>query len=295
MALTAIAFDPPPGPIVPTEDFRFPSKDGTTLYGEWFAAEKPVATCIVLHGYAEHCGRYREVANVLVQQNISVLTYDMRGHGKATGQRGHCEDYIEYLDDLKAAMNQARERVDPPTPFLILGHSNGGLIALRALCDPFRCPAGIKAAVISSPFLGLGLKVPLAKDAAGKIAGRVMPRLSLPSELAIDDLTHDPGKLAERRKDTLCHEVASARWYTSALETHEYVHALAHRITVPSLWVVAGADKIADPAAARRVHRRLRSPSRLHVFPEMYHEVFNECDRHEVFGDLIEFVTEVFG
>ena len=52
----------PPGPLTPTQSMSFPSADGTSLYGEWFAAPQPRALAIMVHGYAEHCGRYREVA-----------------------------------------------------------------------------------------------------------------------------------------------------------------------------------------------------------------------------------------
>ena len=52
----------PPGAREPSDTFRFSSGDGTQLYGEYFAASGPSAA-LVVHGYAEHCGRYREVAS----------------------------------------------------------------------------------------------------------------------------------------------------------------------------------------------------------------------------------------
>jgi len=283
-----------PGPIEPASTPRFKSADGLALYGEWFPVDKPRGLALVVHGYAEHCGRYREVAHVLNRARLSVLTYDMRGHGRAEGQRGHVDSYRDYLADLDAAMDQLVALSDTPLlPRLLLGHSNGGLIALRALADPLRSDR-IHAAVISSPFLGLKVRVSPAKGLLGRVAGRVAPTLSLPNELRIEDLTHDPGKLAERRVDTLCHEVASARWFTSALETHDYVLDMAHRIRVPTLWLVAADDRIADPAASKAVHRRLRSWSRLHMLGGMFHEVFNETDRGRVFGLVHEFVGERF-
>ena len=63
-----------PGPLAPTRTVTFSSSGGTTLYGEWFAPTSPRGVVIVLHGYAEHCGRYRELANVLVRSGLAVLT-----------------------------------------------------------------------------------------------------------------------------------------------------------------------------------------------------------------------------
>jgi lysophospholipase len=177
---------------------------------------------------------------------------------------------------------------------VLIGHSNGGLITLRALVDASRTPRRATAAVISSPFLGLKAEVPPAKRLLGMAAGKLAPTLSLPSELSIDHLTHCPDKLAARRVDTLCHEVASARWFTEALATQAQVLELAHRIKLPTLWLVAGSDLIADPAAARRVHRRVRAPSSWHELAGMYHEVFNENDRARVFGLLLAFLNDRF-
>ncbi len=287
-----------PGPCEPTESFHFASRDGTKLYAEWFAAQAPRATALILHGYAEHCGRYRELANVLVGAGLDTMSYDMRGHGRAEGQRGHVDGYRDYLRDFGAALDQLGQRSEAAghgtLPTLLVSHSNGGLIALRALCDPSRAPRNVVAAAFSSPFLGLKAAVPAAKELVGKVAGRFLPTLSLPSELRIDHLTHDEAKLAERRVDTLCHEVASARWFTSAMHTQQYVYEFAHRLRVPSLWLVADGDQIADPAATHRVYGRVRSPSARFRFPDMHHEIFNEVDRGRVFDHLRVFVGERF-
>lgn len=289
----------PPAPLVPgdaepTAVFDFASRDGTGLYGEWFAAADPRGVALVMHGYAEHCGRYRELAHVLTGAGLSTLTYDMRGHGRAEGQRGHVGDYREYLADMRAALDELDSRAGGDQPVLLVGHSNGGLIVLRALADRAHTPRRTRAAVISSPYLALKAHVPGPKKLLGQAAGRLAPTLSLPSELKIEHLTHDHGKLAARRVDTLCHEVASAGWFVSSQETQAYVRALAHRIRTPTLWLIAGADLVADPAEAVRVHHRLRAPSQLHRFPGMYHEVFNETERGRVFGLVTEFVSERF-
>jgi len=290
--------DRAPGALEPSETFHFPSRDGEKLYAEWFPAKNAKATALIVHGYAEHCARYRELAHVLVNAGLHTLSYDMRGHGRAEGQRGHVNGYSDYLRDFDAALEQLEERSaaagGSKLPTLLVSHSNGGLIALRALCDPTRTPRNVTAAVFSSPFLGLKAHVPLAKELVGRVAGRFLPTLSLPSELRIDDLTHDEGKLAERRVDTLCHEVASARWFTAAMATQEYVYELAHRMRVPSLWLVADGDKIADPAATHRVYSRVRAPSARFRFPEMHHEIFNEVERGRVFDHLREFIVQRF-
>ncbi len=291
---------PGPGPMEPTETGELFSRDGTALYSEWFAtAAQPRALALILHGYAEHCGRYREVANVLNQAGVAALSYDMRGHGRAEGQQGHVANYLDYHHDMEAALEQLDDRANisyPGTqpPVILVSHSNGGLIAMRAMCDPMRVPRRLAAAVLSSPFLGLKLKVPRAKALISKAAARLVPTLSLANDIDIADLTHDAGKLAERRMDTLCHEVASAGWFDSALYTQKYVGEFAHRVTVPTLWLIAGEDRLADPAVARRIHQKVRAPTRYVGLPGLFHEVFNEVERELVFGHLTSFIDDRF-
>ena len=278
-----------PGPMEPTKTFTFPS-GRETLYGEWFAAASPRATAVVVHGYAEHCGRYREVAHALVASGISALTFDQRGHGRATGRRGHVERFTEYLDDLDAAFARARE-LGGDQPRVLVGHSNGSLITLRALSDPQRRP-DVRAAAVASPFLALKMPVPAVKKALGRVMSRIYPSLALANALRVEDLTHDADKQEERRRDTLCHGVATARWFTEASAAQAYVYEHAPSISVPTIWLVGGDDPIADPARSRAVHERLRAPSVFHDLRGLRHEVFNEIDRSRVFGLMTEFLTQ---
>lgn len=281
-----------PGAREPSQTLRFPSRDGVGLYGEFFDVASPVASAVILHGYAEHCGRYREVANVLAGEGIASLSFDQRGHGRAEGQRGHIQRWSNTLDDLDAAVERLDHLCPGDRPRFLVCHSNGSLIALRALADPSRIPSRVVGAVLSSPFLRLRQKVNPVKTAVAQIAGRLLPTLSMPNELRIEDLTHDPGKLAERRIDTLCHEVASSRWFTEMLEAQEWVREFIVKMKVPTLWLVAGGDRIADPATTRQVHARVRAPSIYREFPEMHHEVFNEVGRGTAFDLIREFVRE---
>ena len=279
-----------PGPMPPTRTLTFPSTGGVTLYGEWFAPASPRAIAIVVHGYAEHCGRYREVAHALVKAGLAVFTFDQRGHGKATGKRGHVDRFTEYLDDLDRAWAQARELGGDTLPRVQVGHSNGSLITLRALADAQRAP-DIRCAAVASPFLALKLKVPAAKKFAGRIMSRIYPSLALANALRVEDLTHDPGKQEARRVDTLCHSVATARWFTEASAAQQYVYDHAGDLKVPTIWLVGGDDPIADHARSRAVHERLRAPAVFHDLKGLRHEVFNEIDRARVFGLMTDYLT----
>ncbi|HKE15547.1 MAG TPA: lysophospholipase [Kofleriaceae bacterium] len=295
--MVASAAPPPaaPGPIEPTASFTFHSTDGTELYGEFFAAPSPRGAALIIHGYAEHCGRYREVAHVLREAGMSSLAFDLRGHGRAHGPRGHVLRFGEYLEDVKAALAELDARASRDLPLALVCHSHGSLIGLRLLADPWGCPKRVRCAVLSSPFLRLRAKVSPVKRAAARGLGWLLPSFSLPNEIDIEKLTHDAGKLAERRVDTLCHDVAGARWYNEALAAQAWVREFAHRVAVPTLWLVAADDVLVDPEASREVHARIdKARADWHLFEGLYHEVMNETDRAVAFALVRSFLDENF-
>jgi alpha-beta hydrolase superfamily lysophospholipase len=283
-----------PGPAEPTRTFTIPRPDAT-LHTEWFApAGAPTGLVVVTHGYAEHAGRYREVANVLARAGAAVLTYDCRGHGRSTGRRGHAEHFSQYLDDLDGAIAWGRGECatlgvnDPKV--VLLGHSHGSLITLRAITDASRA-TGAVAASVASPFLGLRMKVSPIKTVAGKLVAKVYPGLAMANGIRIEDLTSDEGKLAERRADTLCNDVATAGWFVEATNAQAYVMSHADSIRVPTQWLVGGADPIADPSQSKAVADRVRNATvEYHDLAGLKHEVFNERTRGDVFGLLTRFV-----
>jgi alpha-beta hydrolase superfamily lysophospholipase len=150
----------------------------------------------------------------------------------------------------------------------------------------------VTAVVVSSPFLGFGTPVPPVKAALGKVASLLAPRLSMPNGLQISDLTSDAGKQAERKKDTLCFDIATARWFTEASKAQREVEQGASRITAPTLWLIGGADVIANPAQSRKVAASMPN-STVKVFEGYKHEVFNETERTKVFADLTGFLDSI--
>src|SRR5918912_1587543 len=161
-----------PGPIAPSS-----SKTVAGLYTESFVPPgTPRGVVLINHGYAEHCGRYREVAHVIVNAGWAALSYDVRGHGQSPGQRGYIDRFAIYLDDLAAMHAAARAIVGARAPLVLLGHSHGSLIVLRALTGDR--PPEATAAIVSSPFLALRMAISGFQRALASVASRIAPKLS---------------------------------------------------------------------------------------------------------------------
>ncbi len=279
----------------------FSSSDGTRLFARWTGpasaspGQSPRASIVIVHGYGEHSGRYEHVAKRLAAAGFAVLLFDYRGHGHAAGPRGHCDRFEEYFGDLASACDQARAR-SPEAPLVLVGHSHGGLIVLRALAEPGRRPAGVVAATVSSPFLGLAIKVPALKVAAARLASKIHPKLALPNGIAAADISRDVEVITAYMSDPLNHHVATARWFTEAQAAQAYVAEHADRITIPMLWQIGGADRIADPEAAKRAAARAGGDKQVIVYDGLYHEIFNElaADRARVLDDLVGWLEKRF-
>ncbi len=268
-----------PGPIDPTKTLTIATHDGA-LYAEAFLPSgTPRGSVLVTHGYMEHCGRYHELAHVLVNAGWAALTYDVRGHGKSPGPRGYIDRFATYLDDLRAAHAAARA-LAPGAPSVLLGHSHGSLITLRALTGDN--PPDAVHAIVSSPYLAARLKVPAYKRIMGRIASRVAPRLSIPEKLPVSGLTSDPAKQAEHEADKACFDLATARWFTESSAAQAYVEAHAGRVRIPTTWIVGGGDPICDPTASARIAAKTPK-STYHDLAGFMHEVFNEVDRARAF------------
>jgi alpha-beta hydrolase superfamily lysophospholipase len=268
-----------PGPIAPSS-----TRTVGGLYTESFVpGGTPRGVVLINHGYAEHCGRYHEVAHAIVNAGWAAFSYDVRGHGQSPGPRGYIERFAIYLDDLAAMLDAARGLAAGDAPVVLLGHSHGGLIVARALADDR--PPRVAGAILSSPFLALRLAVPGFQLLLARVASRIAPKLAQPNALRVEDLTQDRTKQAERIADKLCFDVATARWFTEARAAQDYVFAHADRIAIPTTWWVGGDDPIADPARSRAVAAKITG-AKYHDLAGMRHEVFNEIERGKVFSEL---------
>lgn len=264
------------------------ASDGARLFVREFGAIDAERTVVLVHGYGEHGGRYTHSLGPLLQRGFRVLVPDVRGHGRSDGQRGHVLRFSSYLDDLAAVLREVRT---PAPATALLGHSHGGLIVLRALLEG-RTHAACVA--VSSPLLGIAVQPPAWKETAGRLLSRALPKVSLPTEIEAEWVSHDPQVVAAYTSDPLNHHVVNARWYTEALAAMAFCFERAADRSVPVLVRQAGDDKLVDAAAAERWARA--AGATFELVPGAYHELMFEPDgatHAERFASWIDEHTEV--
>ncbi|RME04506.1 MAG: alpha/beta hydrolase [Planctomycetota bacterium] len=240
-------------------------------------------TILIVHGLGEHSGRYQELIQHLLKLGLQVACPDLRGHGLSSGTRGHTWKFAHYYEDIL----RLQKRLSLYRPIL-LGHSMGGLIALRfAQLYPEHC----RALVLSSPLLGVAVEVPPLKQIFAKIAFHLLPTLRLANEIDPQHLSHDLEKVRQYQNDPLVHAWVTPRWFGEMQAQLALAHRNAQKLRLPLLLQLAGDDRICDPAQAENFfHHCASSPKTILRYPGLFHEIYNELERKQVFLDLAQWL-----
>lgn len=247
------------------------SRDGTRLHLTEMGDADAARTLVVIHGYGEHGGRYIERMKTFTDAGYRVLIPDMRGHGQSEGARGHVMRWSDYVDDVRAVFGEVATDASSTG---VLGHSNGGLIVAASILAG---ATPVAAAALSSPLLGISVVPPKWKLVGAKVLSRFAPKVSLPSEIDPEVVSHDPDVVATYRTDPHNHHVNNARWYTEAVATMDDAHARAHTIDLPLLVMQAGDDRLVSARASAAFADRVPDA----VYEEIagaYHELLFEPD-----------------
>ena len=237
---------------------------------------------VIAHGFAEHGGRYARVAERLVADGVAVRAADHRGHGRSEGKRTSVVRFDDYVDDLTTVVTQAREAW-PSLKLILLGHSMGGLVALRFAV---RDASLIDGLVVSAPAACPG-DVSRLKLAVGKALSRVAPSTPV-LRLPLNRISRDPAVVDAYNNDPLVFRTPiNARLGAELIATMARVDAGLPALQVPLLVMQGTADGLVDPGCGPQVYNRAGSPDKtLKMYDGLWHEIFNEPESGVVLDDL---------
>ncbi len=269
-------------------DIDVRSADGLILKGRWWRRPAPRGVVVISHGYGEHGGAYRRVALAVSEgADLDVVAVDFRGHGRSPGRRGVVRRYDELVADLLKVIEWASHE-ELGLPLFVLGHSNGGQVALRAVLES---PGSIAGLVLSNPVVRVAVEVSAAKLMVARFLARHAPWVSLKGDIRAESLTRDPEIQQEHRTDPLRHSRMSAPLFFGMIEGGQMLMSRAHEIKIPVLLLLGAQDTVTDPAAARAFFDLLGSEDKtLSIYPRMMHEPLNEIGRQQVLDDVLRWI-----
>lgn len=262
--------------------FRGP-RDARIYHQCWLPEAGAEAVLVIVHGLAEHSGRYANVVEHFVPAGYAVYGIDHIGHGRSEGTRVYVKRFEEYTDTLKTYMAMVRNR-EPDRPVFLVGHSMGGLIGSLYLIERQGELAG---AVLSGPAVKVPGNISPAVILAGKVLSALLPRFGL-IPLEAEGVSRDPAVVQAYVGDPMVHRgKTTARLAAELLRSMGRVMSEANRITLPILIVQGGEDRLVDPAGARSLYDRVGSRDKtLKIYEGLFHEVFNEPEREQVLRDV---------
>lgn len=250
---------------------------GTELVRTWEPDVEPEAEIILVHGIAEHSGRYERVGSILASAGFLVTGFDLAGHGMTGGRRGHVNRWSEYLDQIESHVVEAGH------PRVLLGHSMGGTLVLGYAAS-HRAPVDL--VVASAPALGGGAAW---QKAIARVLGPLLPTLAVPQRLKGPQLSRDPLVGEKYFADPLVVTKATIRLGAELFAAMDRVADSCADIAVPVLVLHGGADTLVPTpcteslAALEGFERR--------TYPHLRHEIFNEPEGPEIVAEVADWIS----
>lgn len=263
-----------------TTGFRSAS-DGLRLRTRhWDAAGRARSAVVVVHGLAEHTGRYEHVGAGLASRGHDVRGTDLRGFGESEGARAAIGSWDEYLDDLAGDVGTAAAL---GVPVVLLGHSLGGLIAVSYALGEHPRPDLL---VLSAP--AIDSTIPAIKKLMARLLGRLAPAKSLDNGLRGNQLSHDPAVGERYFADPLVYTRTTLGMGRLALAAQVAVRKDLAHLDRPTLVIHGGADTIVPPQISAPLGA-LPTVDRV-VFPAFRHETFNEEGGAAAVGTVADWI-----
>lgn len=232
------------------------------------------------------------IVDHMTSNQCAVYGYDLRGHGKSPGQRGHINAWSEYHSDLMNFLKMIRTQ-QPAPPIFLMGHSMGALIALDfTLSENKSLTDGVAGLILSgTPIEPVGVASPYLITLA-RVLSHIYPTFSVNLDLKPDAISRDAGVVEAYKRDPLVHGKVSVRWGTESLATVESVKREAENIHLPILMLHGESDSLNSADGARRWFDRIPVQDKEFItYPSGYHEPHNDLDHEKMVDDLLHWVS----
>lgn len=271
-----------------TARFDFQFNNNAIFYQSWQPDTDSRAIVLLVHGLAEHSSRYQEFAEYLVSQDYLVAALDLPGHGQSHGGKA----YFNRFSDHQYAVEQLRQLFAqryPSKKIFLLGHSMGGLVSSSVMLDAQQHYAGC---ILSGAALKTALQPPAIQIWLINLLSRLLPRLGV-MQLDSAAVSRDPEVVKAYLDDPLVYGgKVSARCAAEMFKAMQRVKAQNAQIEIPLLVLHGEADDLTAPEGSRELYNNVSSQDKtLRIYPQLYHEILNEAERDQVYGDIVEWLA----
>ena len=267
-------------------------KDLIIYYQAWIP-ENSKAVVQVVHGFAEHSGRYMNVVNKLAPLGYAIYATDHRGHGKSEGKRNYVDSFNQYIEDEKIFYDLIKIK-HPNLPIFMLGHSMGSMIAL-IFTEKYE--SLLRGLILSGTGTGAGESISKSLKLIVKILARIAPKKYINPGLEADKLSHDPEVVLAYENDSLVNaDKITIRLGWELMKSFENFESLTGNLKLPLL-VQCGAEDTLIKGSEDTLKNAFNMKDRtILIYKGLYHEVYNETkeEREKVLDDLSNWLDNHF-
>ena len=259
---------------------------GLSIYYQYWEPEiTPRALLLVVHGAGEHSNRYKALARHFTARGYVVAGLDHPGHGRSGGVYGHVDRFGDLVDTVEIFQQQVKKNFSG-LPQILLGHSMGGLISALFLLQH---QSEFVACVLSGPAIKTEIEPGYLQLLLIRCLSVAAPRVGV-LQLDAAGVSRDPAVVADYVSDPLVnHNKMTARMVAELFAAMRQIQNEAPKISVPLLLLHGGKDVMTAPEGSRFLFENISSEDKsLKIYPELFHEIFNEPEREAVFADVLD-------
>ena len=261
------------------------TRTGVTELRRRWPASDPWAAALIVHGLAEHSGRYERTGAHLASAGIDTHAFDLQGFGASGGRRADIDDWSTYLVQV---LDNLVPLFATNLPVVLLGHSIGGLIAVDYTLSRHRQPDLV---VLNAP--AIGAVVPTWQRQGAPLLARLVPGLTLSNPIYPEEIFTDPEMVENYRTDPLALTRTTVRLGAIVLDRMERVGRSLDMYTAPTLVLHGGADSLVPPAVSVPLGERPTVERR--VYPGIRHGSINEPQGLRLVDDITAWVRARIG
>lgn len=266
------------------------SFDGIRLFQqEWTPDEKPLAIIMLVHGIGEHSDRYIHWAEKFVSNQIALIAFDQRGHGRSEGKRGVISSYKEFLNDIDLVLDETRRKFSG-IPVFLYGHSMGGGEVLNHL---LKCKPKYDGVICTSPWIAIQSAPPKFALPLIRLCNKLIPGFTIETKFDSALLSHDPDIVKRYDNDSLVHHKLSFRLFVEAYDAGYYILNSKKSIEKPLLLIHGAEDGITESKASSAFAEKNLEYCTFELWPAGYHELHNEPFKDEVYNCILGWITKV--
>jgi alpha-beta hydrolase superfamily lysophospholipase len=263
------------------------STGSINLFTQNYFVKEPVGNILLVHGLAEHCGRYTHVAEAFNNIGLNVYCFDLRGHGKSDGPRAFVKSIDEFREDVEAVYNS----IPKGLPLFILGHSLGGLITLNFLM--FRERTDIVGVIFSGAALEIGEDITPFTQKVVTFIAKIAPKLPT-VKLDPKTVSRDPKEVEKYINDPLnYHGGTKAGLGLAMLNGINELKSQFIDFNYPVLIMHGEADKLTNPEGSKTFYNLCTSSDKtMKMWDGAFHEIFNEINKEDIIQYTAHWIKE---